>query len=277
MRRHVIVIADTAHAPGVDRARPQAGNAAHAVRHRGDAELAGGHALRVRTHAVDFEDTERIVFLHRVAGDDTAVLQARSGFARLDVDSLAQLQRADAGLAGWRRARASGQRGGKKNEGVGEVAWHASYDAAMSREVPSDFHEMPAAARLRIDKWLWAARFFKTRGLAQDAVEGGRVRMIGIGGSSSEAGERIKASREVRPGDVLLIQIGDLTWNVTVRGLSDKRGPAPVARELYEESPASQAARLARIEMRRIQAEPSSSIKGRPTKKDRRQIHRFTE
>lgn len=130
---------------------------------------------------------------------------------------------------------------------------------------------------MRIDKWLWAARFFKTRGLAQDAVEGGRVRILGPGDDMSDSGERIKPSREVRLGDLLLIQVGDLVWRVSVRGLSDHRGPAPVARELYEESPESIAARLAQIENRRAQMEPGSSIRGRPTKKDRRLIHRFTE
>jgi len=143
----------------------------------------------------------------------------------------------------------------------------------MSRQVPADSFETPAAARLRIDKWLWAARFFKTRGLAQDAVEGGRVRFV----ISGHAGDRIKASREVRPGDVLQIQVGDLVWSVTVRGLSDKRGPAPVARQLYEESAESVAARLAQIEAKRALVEPGSSIRGRPTKKDRRQIHRFND
>ncbi len=130
---------------------------------------------------------------------------------------------------------------------------------------------------MRIDKWLWAARFFKTRGLAKEAVEVGRVRIVGSAGNSDAAGDRIKASREVRLGDVLHIQIGDLSWRLTVRAVSERRGPAPVARELYEESPASQAERLARLEMRRIQVEPGSAIKGRPTKKDRRLIHRFTE
>jgi len=143
----------------------------------------------------------------------------------------------------------------------------------MSRLVPSDSFETPAAARLRIDKWLWAARFFKTRGLAQDAVEGGRVRFV----LSGNPGDRIKPSREVRLGDVLHIQVGDLIWTVTVLGLSDKRGPAPVARQLYEEAAESVAARLAQIEAKRGQVEPGSSIKGRPTKKDRRQIHRFND
>ena len=139
--------------------------------------------------------------------------------------------------------------------------------------MPTDIFETPAAARLRIDKWLWAARFFKTRGLAQDAVEGGRVRFVIAG----ELGDRIKPSREVRLGDVLHIQVGDLVWTLTVLGLSDKRGPAPVARLLYEESPDSLAARLVKIETRREQVEPGSSIRGRPTKKDRRLIHRFND
>lgn len=143
----------------------------------------------------------------------------------------------------------------------------------MPRRVPSDLIDTPIAARLRVDKWLWAARFFKTRGLAQEAVEGGRVRFVVAG----VVGDRIKASREVRLDDMLQIQVGDLVWVVTVRGLSDKRGPAPVARQLYEETPQSLAQRLAQIETRRMLAEPSSSLKGRPTKKDRRQIHRFTE
>ena len=147
----------------------------------------------------------------------------------------------------------------------------------MSRRTSSDPFEPSAAARLRIDKWLWAARFFKTRGLAQDAVEGGRVRILGPGDDLKDIGERIKPSREVRLGDLLHIQVGDLVWRVSVRGLSDHRGPAPVARELYEESPESIAARLAQIEARRAQMEPGSSIRGRPTKKDRRLIHRFTE
>jgi ribosome-associated heat shock protein Hsp15 len=118
----------------------------------------------------------------------------------------------------------------------------------MSRRTSSDQFEPPAAARLRIDKWLWAARFFKTRALAQEAVEGGRVRIVNSGDDQNDLGERIKPSREVRLGDLLHIQIGDLVWRVSVRGLSDHRGPAPVARELYEESPESIAARQTQIE-----------------------------
>ena len=121
-------------------------------------------------------------------------------------------------------------------------------------------------ARLRIDKWLWAARFFKTRSLAQDAVEGGKARLNG---------ERVKPSREVKVGDTLLIQVGEFSWTVSVMALSDRRGPAPVARALYQEDEASRVARERQIETRQWVADPGSSIKGRPTKRDRRLIHRF--
>ena len=124
------------------------------------------------------------------------------------------------------------------------------------------------AQRLRIDKWLWAARFFKTRSLAQDAVEAGRVKL---------GGDRVKPSREVKPGDELVIQVGDLTWSVTVMGISNQRGPAPVARQLYREGAESEASRQQQIASRQWQADPGSAIKGRPTKRDRRLIHRFLE
>ena len=87
---------------------------------------------------------------------------------------------------------------------------------------------------IRVDKWLWAARFFKTRSLATEAVLGGHVQVNG---------ERAKPSREVRAGDSLRIRNGLVEWTVTVRGLSAKRGPAAVARELYEETPDSIVAR----------------------------------
>jgi ribosome-associated heat shock protein Hsp15 len=121
--------------------------------------------------------------------------------------------------------------------------------------------------RLRIDKWLWAARFFKTRALATQAIEAGHVKL---------AGERVKPAKEVRPGDRLSIVVGDMEWRVEVLGLSDRRGPAPQARALYAEDAASLEARQRRIEARRVAAEPAADIKGRPTKRDRRLIHRFT-
>jgi ribosome-associated heat shock protein Hsp15 len=121
---------------------------------------------------------------------------------------------------------------------------------------------------MRLDKWLWAARFFKTRGLAQAAIEGGRVKL---------AGERIKPAKDVRRGDRLQIAIGDLAWEVVVAELSERRGPASVARLLYEETDTSRATREARLEARRLQVEPARGMKGRPTKRDRRALERLRE
>lgn len=122
--------------------------------------------------------------------------------------------------------------------------------------------------RLRIDKWLWAARFFKTRSLASQAVDGGRVKLNG---------ERAKPSKEVKPGDRVLIHVGEYEWDVTVLQLSERRGSAETARTLYAESEASQSRRLELIATRRLRSEPAEPIKGRPTKRDRRLIHRFTQ
>jgi len=123
-------------------------------------------------------------------------------------------------------------------------------------------------SRPRIDKWLWAARFFRSRSLAREAVEGGRVKLNG---------DRVKPSRELSPGDELTIMAGELTWVVKVEALADRRGPASEARRLYSEDAASQEARQRQIEVRKWRAEPADTIKGRPTKRDRRLIHRFTE
>lgn len=122
------------------------------------------------------------------------------------------------------------------------------------------------SARVRIDKWLWAARFFKTRGLAQQAVEAGRV-MLG--------GERTKPARELKAGDELAIRIGEYEWAVTVRGLSDRRGPAEQARALYSESEESRLRREALAATRRVQSNPAAGIQGRPTKRDRRALERL--
>ena len=119
--------------------------------------------------------------------------------------------------------------------------------------------------RLRLDKWLWAARFFKTRALAAQAVEGGRVRLNG---------ERTKPAHALRPGDRLLIHIGAYEWEVVVSALSGLRGPAAVARTLYEESAESEARRRQQIEARKLRAEPAQALRGRPTKKDRRALER---
>jgi ribosome-associated heat shock protein Hsp15 len=122
--------------------------------------------------------------------------------------------------------------------------------------------------RVRIDKWLWAARFFKTRSLASQAVDGGKVKLNGA---------RVKPAKDIKPGDELLIMVGELAWTVSVISLSERRGPAEAARQLYAESEASQARRQAAIEMRRLQAVPLREQRGRPSKRDRRLIRRFTE
>ena len=118
---------------------------------------------------------------------------------------------------------------------------------------------------VRIDKWLWAARFFKTRSMAADAVDRGRVRI---------GGEPVKPARAVKPGDTIFIDNGSTRWEVVVLGLSDKRGPASVAQALYRETEESIVKRDNDQEARRLFPEPSSSIKGRPTKRDRRAITR---
>lgn len=125
-----------------------------------------------------------------------------------------------------------------------------------------------SSQRIRIDKWLWAARFFKTRSLASQAVDGGKVRLNG---------ERPKPSKEVKVGDRLLVHIGGYEWDIVVAALSDKRGSATVAKALYVEDEASHAKRQQQVLERKLQADPGQAIKGRPTKRDRRQIHRFTE
>ena len=120
----------------------------------------------------------------------------------------------------------------------------------------------------RIDKWLWAARFFKTRSLAAKAVDGGRVRVNGEGA---------KPSRALKPGDELAIRVGELEWVVEVKALSWQRGPAAQAALLYAEREASRARRAEALASRKSGPHPAAAAKGRPTKKDRRLIHRFTE
>lgn len=118
--------------------------------------------------------------------------------------------------------------------------------------------------RLRLDKWLWAARFFKTRGLAAHEIDKGRLQVNG---------QVAKASRELRAGDVVGIRQGPVERTVVVRALSTVRGPAPQANLLYEETAESIAARLAAAEQRKTAAEPANAIEhGRPTKRDRRQL-----
>ncbi|MCG1053735.1 RNA-binding S4 domain-containing protein [Mycetohabitans sp. B5] len=132
----------------------------------------------------------------------------------------------------------------------------------MNLKISTDPH-----ARLRIDKWLWAARFFKTRSLAAEALGKGRVRI---------GGESVKAAKEVRVGDIVQIDIERIVWEVQVRGVCDVRGPAAIAQTLYEETPAGNARRLAELERRRTFREPAATLHGRPTKRDRRIIDKLS-
>ena len=118
---------------------------------------------------------------------------------------------------------------------------------------------------VRIDKWLWSARFFKTRSLATDAVDGGKVRLNG---------ERCKPARNLHIGDLLDIDNGGTLWQVRVAGLSGQRGPAPVARLLYAETDEGVQKRVQEADRRKLFAEPGADSKGRPTKRDRRLLDR---
>ena len=116
---------------------------------------------------------------------------------------------------------------------------------------------------VRIDKWLWAARFFKTRGAATEAVAGGHVLLNGV---------RIKAAKEVRANDAVEVRVGQTTWTVRVVGLAEKRGSASVAATLYEETRESAALREQRAQQRRLAAPPGADAGARPTKRDRRRL-----
>ncbi len=122
-------------------------------------------------------------------------------------------------------------------------------------------------ARLRIDKWLWAARFFKTRSLAADAVEKGRVRIDGA---------PVKPAKEVRVGDRVGIEIERFVWQVEVLGICDVRGPASVAQALYAETQESREKRALEQERRKTYREPAAALHGRPTKRDRRTIDKLS-
>jgi ribosome-associated heat shock protein Hsp15 len=118
--------------------------------------------------------------------------------------------------------------------------------------------------RVRLDKWLWAARLYKTRALAAEEIDRGRVAVNG---------QAAKPARELKPGDRLTLRQGGVERQIDVRALSAVRGPAPVAQALYAETPQSIAARAAAAEARRLGTEPAASIEqGRPTKRDRRHL-----
>ena len=116
---------------------------------------------------------------------------------------------------------------------------------------------------IRLDKWLWAARFFKTRALAAAAVAGGKVQING---------SRAKPAKPVHVGDALRVRVGPYEWLVTVRALSERRGPAKDAQLLYDESPEGRTARERLAEAHKIAPAPTYQGKGRPTKKERREI-----
>jgi ribosome-associated heat shock protein Hsp15 len=125
-----------------------------------------------------------------------------------------------------------------------------------------------AAGKVRIDKWLWAARFYKTRGLAADAIDGGKVRYDG---------ERPKPAKEVKVGAVLRITRPDGEWEVIVRGLSAQRRGAPEAALLYEETEQSRQRREQAALVHEADHAMRDRGMGRPTKRDRRLIKRFNE
>ena len=118
------------------------------------------------------------------------------------------------------------------------------------------------AGAVRLDKWLWAARCFKSRGLATEAVNGGRVHVNGA---------RAKPAKDVRPGDVVDVTVGEES-TVTVRATAERRGPASVAATLYEETAESLEARARLAEERRLALPPGAELVGRPTKQDRRRL-----
>lgn len=132
----------------------------------------------------------------------------------------------------------------------------------MAKSAPPDAQ---ADGKHRIDKWLWAARFFKTRSLSAQAVEAGKV---------SLNGERVKPAKAVKAGDVMVIRAGWSEFTVNVLALSDRRGGAAEAAKLYAETDDSRAKREQQAALRRANPMPVFTFKGRPTKRDRRQIEK---
>ncbi|HUF19777.1 MAG TPA: RNA-binding S4 domain-containing protein [Burkholderiales bacterium] len=119
---------------------------------------------------------------------------------------------------------------------------------------------------VRVDKWLWAARFFRTRSIAAAAIEGGKVQVNG---------ERVKPAKPLKPGDRVHVRSGQFIWDITVLALSQRRGRAVEAQKLYQESPDSRKAREDRATVLKAERQSAPQVKGRPTKRDRRQLARI--
>lgn len=120
--------------------------------------------------------------------------------------------------------------------------------------------------KIRIDKWLWAARFFKTRSLATDEINHGHVQIDQ---------RDVKPSREIRVGEVITLMQAKIPRTIVVKGLSEQRGPAPAAQQLYEETPDSLENRARILERHRLSPEPALTMAhGRPTKRDRRDLQK---
>jgi ribosome-associated heat shock protein Hsp15 len=128
--------------------------------------------------------------------------------------------------------------------------------------------EPPSQSRTRLDKWLWAARFYKTRSLAAQAIEAGQVRI---------GDERVKPAHGVHAGDRIVVRRGGLAWDVSVTALSDRRGSAADAARLYVETQESAAARVEEVARRKAVAATEPVWPGRPTKRDRRKLREFLD
>jgi ribosome-associated heat shock protein Hsp15 len=138
----------------------------------------------------------------------------------------------------------------------------------MARQLSEPDGDAEGPGRVRLDKWLWAARFFKTRSQAAEAIEGGKVQV---------GGERAKRAKLVQAGDELRIRLGPYEHHVVVRAVSERRGPATVAAELYEETAASRAAREAVAAQLKASGPLFGYGQGKPSKKDRRAIDRLRQ
>ena len=138
----------------------------------------------------------------------------------------------------------------------------------MNRQAPTAIEPDAAPSEARLDKWLWAARFYRTRSAAAAAIEAGQVRVDDV---------RVKPAKIVRANDRITIRIGGIEREVLVRIAADARAAAPIAQTRYQETELSRIAREAAEARRRLEREPANARKGRPTKRDRRQIATFVD